>query len=125
MRRIFHILIAFVFLALSVGIVVNKHFSAGELFSVALFGEPESCCEMPCDCCDNESELYQLTGDYIFSYNIFEVADIESFNLAVREEQNTFLATNSEAYRAIEFRNDIHPPRKVNYFLSKIQSYLL
>jgi hypothetical protein len=125
MKKGFHILFAFVFLALSVGIMVNKHYSAGELFSVALFGEPESCCEMPCDCCDDESELYKLSGDYIFSYQISEVADPEVLNLIVKGEDFTSPTTILDGYPATEFRKDIHPPREINDFLSEVQSYLL
>lgn len=125
MKRIIHIGFAIVFLTLSVGIIVNKHYSAGELYSIALFGEPESCCDMPCDCCDDESDFYQLSGDYIFPNNIFEVAGLEVTNLIVRDEEHTYPAIKLDEYRAREFRKDIHPPRKVNDFLSELQSYLL
>lgn len=125
MKRIIHTGFAIVILALSIGIIVNKHYSAGELYSIALLGEPESCCDMPCDCCDDESDLYQLTGDYIISNNIFEVADLEVISLIVCDEVCNYPSTKLDEYRAKEFRKDIHPPRKANYFLSKLQSYLL
>ena len=125
MKRTIHIGFAIVFMVLSVGVIVNKHYSGGELFSVALFGEPESCCEMPCDCCDNETELYQLTGDYIFSYCLFEVADLEVLSFILNNEEFTSSAEILCEYCSVEYRKYIHPPRKVNHFLSEIQSYLL
>ena len=125
MTRIVHILFAFVFTVLSIGIIINKHYSAGELFSISLFGEPESCCEMPCDCCDEESEVYKLSGDYMFSSNSFEVADTQVTNIIVRDAGNTSPAINIDEYRIKGLRKDIHPPRKMSNFLSEIQSYLL
>jgi len=125
MKKVFHILISFIFLALSIGITIHKHYSAGKLYAVSLFGQPESCCEIPCDCCDDESIVYQITDDYLFSSTteIYpEYAASELIPQCLREE-TTHL--NPIVYCSVEYKKDIHPPRNPAKYLPQIQSYLL
>ena len=67
MKKGFSIGLTVFMVVATIGITVNKHYSGGELYSVALFGEADSCCEIPCDCCQEESETHQLKADYIGS----------------------------------------------------------
>ena len=76
MKKILHVSFAFVFTVLTVGITINKHYSGGELFSFALYGESDSCCDEPCDCCDDESEVIQFTADYLFSINQYDHTNV-------------------------------------------------
>ncbi len=67
MRRIFSIGLAFLLLISTVGVTINKHYSGGELYSVALFVHADSCCEVDCNCCHDESETHQVKDEFITS----------------------------------------------------------
>jgi len=45
------------------------HYSGNKLYSVSIFGEANSCCEVPCDCCNDVSDQYKLDTDYLLSDN--------------------------------------------------------
>ena len=128
MKRIYYILFAFVFTLLTVGASVSKHYSGGELYSVALFGEADSCCddEDECACCDNESEVIQFSADYLFSISSNLDHNITPINL-LSDYALTVLSLDEEIFhnRRIFYRTDIHPPRETGKFLSQIQTYLL
>ncbi len=49
------------------GVSLSKHYSGGKLYSIALFGDAESCCEVPCACCSDETEFIKLKLDYVSS----------------------------------------------------------
>lgn len=85
MKRTIHIIFIIVFTIVTLGFTVNKHYSDGELFSLAVFSEPESCCANVCDCCDEESETVQFLADYTFSLDSFEPTsgELEVFAVAL------------------------------------------
>ncbi|MCF8368810.1 MAG: hypothetical protein K9G76_07180 [Bacteroidales bacterium] len=69
--KIIHLFVASILLFSTIGVVVNKHYSGGELFSTALFVKAQSCCASSC-ChheraggCREESDYYRLEADYI------------------------------------------------------------
>jgi hypothetical protein len=107
----------------TLGFTVNKHYSGGELFSLALFGEPESCCEDMCSCCDEESETVQFLVDYAFSIDNLESTPVEvelitiSLLLGFVE---TDLVENSNEF----FDQDLPPPDNLTR-LSFFQTYIL
>lgn len=125
MKKGLNILFIAVFLALSIGVTINKHYSAGKLYSISIFGQPESCCDIPCDCCDDESEIYKITGDYLFSSNIIINIDYTVNNIPIRNAVLDKYTFTPNGYHNWQYRHDIHPPRKVNDLLSKMQSYLM
>lgn len=77
-KKFGHIILVVLLLISTAGVTVNKHYSSGELFSTAFFVEAESCCEIPCDCCDESSEIFKLDADYLASaYELFEIAQFD------------------------------------------------
>ncbi|PLX00222.1 MAG: hypothetical protein C0591_01615 [Marinilabiliales bacterium] len=123
MKKIIHISFIFFFVIITLGFTVNKHYSGGELFSFAIFSEPESCCEDVCNCCDEESETVQFLADYTFSLDSFDTnqIEIELFTAAL-------LLTVSEPELALAktvfIDQDLHPPDNLKR-LSFNQSFLL
>lgn len=73
--KILHLFVASILLFSTIGVVINKHYSGGELFSTALFVEAESCCasscchEKPVSGCSEEADYYRLVADYIVPEN--------------------------------------------------------
>ena len=124
MKKILHILFATVFTILTVGVSLSKHYSNGDLFSIAFFGEAESCCEVPCDCCAEETEVIQFDKDYIGSPTHFntEQVVIDLFSA------DDFLVLSIEAFhqqpRKVTYYSNLPPP-KLKSTLSEIQSFLL
>lgn len=53
------------------GVIINKHYSGGELFSASFFVEAESCCETSCchhehqNNCSEVSDFYKVNTDFI------------------------------------------------------------
>ncbi len=68
------------------GVSLSKHYSGGTLYSVALFGDAESCCEVPCGCCSDETDFIMLDLDFVsssFDYPEISIIDIFSdFNIS-------------------------------------------
>ena len=59
LKRVTHIVLSFLLLISTTGMVVSKHYCSGELVSVSLYENDKSCCEMG-NCCENEMHVYQV-----------------------------------------------------------------
>ncbi len=123
MKKTIHILFTIVFTVVTLGFTINKHYSGGELFSIAVYSEPESCCEDVCNCCDEESETVQFLVDYTISTDNFEssLSELELFAVAI-------VLSNFDTefiYAAPELIDqDLPPPDKLTT-LSFYQNFLL
>jgi len=71
MRQLLNIVVTLVLLVSTSGVIINKHYSGGELFSAAFFVDAKSCCETSCchhehqNNCHDESDFYKLLADYL------------------------------------------------------------
>jgi len=123
LKKITHILFVAVFTIITIGFTVNKHYSRGELFSIAIFSEPESCCAHACNCCDEESETIQFLVDYTFTIDNIELipSEVELFvvTIALTLEEPELVLTDSDF-----FDKDLPPPDKPST-LSFYQNFLL
>lgn len=80
-HRIGNIILALLVLCTTTGFVVNKHFSDGELYSVSLFDEAESCCQNEqdqMDTCHNESDVYKVKDYFRASSSISIQAEFKT-----------------------------------------------
>ena len=126
LKKLHYILFAVFFTVLTVGASVSKHYSGGDLYSVALFGEAKSCCEVPCDCCDDESEVIQFTADYVFSVSANLDHSTSTIDLFTDHASMVLhLTEDVNDNGRIIYHSDIHPPRETSTYLSQIQTYLL
>ena len=83
MGKIVNILVSVIFLLSFVGVQINKHYSNGKLYSVAIFNEAESCCEAVESChidhkttnhaesSDNENCSCNNETEYLIINNVF------------------------------------------------------
>ena len=123
MKKTINILFTVVFTVLTIGFTVNKHYSGGELFSLAIFSEPESCCADVCDCCDEESDTVQFLVNYTFV-----VDNLESIPGEVKLLAAVITITTAEPDLVItktEFTDKDLPPPDNLTTLSFHQSFLL
>ena len=107
----------------TIGITVNKHYSGGELYSVALFGEADSCCEVPCDCCHEESETHQLKENFIGSS--FEVVKVFVAKIADNVFHELFNDLSSFDNKAVKYYTDKSPPPLISSEEKYTQNFLL
>jgi hypothetical protein len=126
LKKLYYIFFAISFTVLTVGASVSRHYSGGELFSIALYGEADSCCEVPDDCCDDETDLIQFSADYVItSSSSIDHQDI-SINLFTDYSFIGILNVfGTDEITRIIYPSDHHPPRETDAFLAQIQSYLL
>jgi len=109
-----------------VGVSISRHYSGGELYSIALYGEATSCCEVPGDCCDDETDVIQFTADYVFSLST--TLDHSETVIDLFTDYTFFLLPqfdNVDDIARIYYPVDSHPPRETGTYLSEIQAYLL
>ena len=90
---------------------------------MSLIGDAESCCETPCDCCNDEIDFMILDVDFVISS--FDNPEIKTIDLFA----DSFILLNSAGYfefysnNAFRFYPDISPPKDINH-LSFFQSFL-
>lgn len=69
-KKVANIIVIFVLMIPTSGIIVNKHYSNGNLYSASLFFKAKSCCEDDVCChgsnngCSEETEAYRLVVDF-------------------------------------------------------------
>jgi len=63
-RNLVNIVMCFVVVTTTTGLVVNKHYSNGKLYSASLYSNPESCCveKDHNDSCHEETEILKITS---------------------------------------------------------------
>lgn len=54
-------------LLLTTGLRVQVHFMGDKLYDASLFGEPESCCNIQCGCCEETTYAFKLDTDFLTS----------------------------------------------------------
>ena len=106
MKKVSHILVSLLLLVSTTGVIINKHYSGGELFSASFFVDAKSCCETSCchhehqSNCHEESDFYKLSTEFtkpsadelklVYSYLSFEIADFtSSFPISQPSESGT------------------------------------
>ena len=63
LRLTSHIILSFLLLTSTIGLAVSKHYCGGEVETVSLFTDAESCCDMD-GCCHNEHDFFQVKTDF-------------------------------------------------------------
>lgn len=129
--KIIHLFVAFVLLVTTIGVVINKHYSGGELFSTALFVEAESCCASSCchtfpmEGCREEFEYHILDLDFTIpdkaaSFSLHTL-DISLFFINANFTSNLYsdVIQNNKAFQ------DIKPPPKIDDLTVLFHSFLI
>ena len=123
LRKTSHIIFSILLLLTTMGLTISKHYCGGNLVSTSVFVEADSCCN-DSDCCNNETEFFQLDEDFslVSVSKVPQTAEFDllyfailvyNFNVIESEEADDF------------FEVDLPPPPKIQTTLSQRQSYLL
>ncbi|MCF8235669.1 MAG: hypothetical protein K9G67_12220 [Bacteroidales bacterium] len=123
MKKGFSIGLTVFMVVATIGVTVNKHYSGGELYSVSLFGEADSCCEIPCDCCHEESETHQLKADYIGSS--FELVKVFVAEIAGNLFHELFSDFTGFYNKTEKYYTDKSPPPLISFGEEFTQNFLL
>ena len=121
LKKISHIILALLVLVTTIGMTVSAHYCGGELKSVQVVTESESCCGDSCDSCHNEIIKVEVEDDCTFS----------SYSLDLRFEFS-LLPALIQRYQFAIFTNEVvevayhkPPPLKIQTVLSDLQVYRL
>jgi len=122
-KKIRNITIIFLLLISTTGVSLSKHYSGGTLYSVSLIGDAESCCEVPCECCNDETDFMKLDVDYLIS--TFDNPEIKIIDLLIDSE---FIVSSFDSFEFLsidifKYYPDISPPKEEEH-LSFFQSFL-
>ena len=125
MKKLFHIAFPLTFLLLTVGVTISKHYSNGKLFSTALYGPAESCCEGECDCCAEETEFYRFSVEYTFQESQVNNVILVSFKFfeGIKKDINLAVELNNTPFKLLFAHSP--PPNERTRFLSALQVFLL
>jgi len=129
--RIIHLIVAIVLLVSTIGVVINKHYSGGELFSTALFVEAESCCTSSCchsmqmEGCREEFEYLILDLDFTIPDNAasFSLYKLEISLFSINENITSNLYSSSIQNKIVN--RDIKPPPKTDNLSILFHSLLI
>jgi len=123
-RKVSHIVLSLLLLVSTVGLVISKHYCGGEMISVSMYHEAESCCDMD-GCCQNETHTYQVKDDFstpvISTVPVLAELDILGYDLLAIE----CLFTEPEQEKKNTFIDFPPPPKNIQTVLSLKQVYLL
>ena len=127
-RKTINIILSGLLIITTTGFSISKHYCHGNLISVAINKDAESCCgmdmEMP-DHCQNEEEHIQLDEDFIYkekqdNYVMFLPLFSDLITLFPQFTQTPEIETGLRIHSS-----DIPHPPEIHTFLSLIQAYLL
>ncbi|MBI9035744.1 MAG: hypothetical protein JEZ03_14885 [Bacteroidales bacterium] len=125
MRKAGHIILLIMFLMSTMGVVINKHYTHGELYDTAFYMEAESCCEVPGPCCEDTMELLRLEVDFMvdapeqLEAKTFGI-DLFGIEFHIFEEPCTAI-DKGFCYNNLDFIIPKSPPNR----LAVLQTYLL
>ena len=121
LKRISHIIIAMLIVASTMGLTVSMHYCGNNLESVSVLSSPEPCCDIPDDCCHDETININTENDFSgtfynfdFSQMVVELPALVELFLIDIPEDNSFISDYFSP-----------PPPKIQTVLSSLQSYLL
>ncbi|MDX8339821.1 hypothetical protein SLH46_11545 [Draconibacterium sp. IB214405] len=121
-KKLSHIILATLLLISTMGMAVSKHYCHGQLVSVKLFEEADSCCDDP-GCCQNEDHFYQVKEDFSAPV-ISEIPVLAEIDVLHQTFLDTDLLFPNELTEEFDLTND-PPPPTVMEFLAEEQLYLL
>ena len=85
MKKLSAILITFIYLTFSIGLVVNLHYCHGEIEEVKLIVESSTCCDETSSCCsESEDEIDMCCSEIQHYYQVVpEILKAEQIKLVI------------------------------------------
>ena len=124
LKKIVNVSLILILTVVTMGFSVSQHYCGGQLVSVSVNENAESCCGPVGTCCQNEIIHLQLEDDYVIgaAYELLNTAEQEFFFYA------TPVVLTNELTRKLtveEKFSDFSPPLDLPTYLASLQTYLL
>jgi hypothetical protein len=121
LKKIGHITLVLLILATTAGMTISEHYCGDTLREVSFMHEADPCCDIPDDCCHNESSTYVIDDSFSVSNFNFEFTTqlisipvcFELYKVSLEEQPSTLFWINT------------HPPPNISTTQAKVQSFLL
>ena len=121
LKKISHIILALLVMVTTMGMTASAHYCGGELRSVQLLTEPESCCGDSCDSCQNEIIKVEIEDDFTIStLNLDFTSEYSFLPALIQLFQETII---TEEVKQVAYHKP--PPLKIQTVLSDLQVYRL
>src|SRR5690554_487223 len=117
LKKVSHIIIAFVLLLSTTGLTVSKHYCHDLFISASLFSEAESCCG-EADCCHNEIAFFQVDDDFV-SFGIWQLPRIVDHILFLHLPGDSDLLRRPEPAENLVIESVFYPPPKTSIILAR------
>jgi len=121
LKKISHIILALLVLVTTMGMTVSAHYCGGELKSVQLVTESDSCCGDACGSCHNEIIKVEVEDD--FTIQIINLDFTQDFSFLPAFIQLLIVPTFTEEIVQVTYHKP--PPLKIQTVLSDLQVYRL
>jgi hypothetical protein len=122
LKKIAHIIFAFLILLGSTGMTISKHYCGSTLESIGVNITTDNCCDTPMDCCHIESITVKIEDDFAIATNIFDFNN-PAFTLGSSTDifqEDVFVKESSKMISWVT-----PSPPKIQKSLSSLQSFLL
>ena len=123
LQKLIHIALVLLLLLSTTGVTISMHYCSGDLVSMSVIGEAESCCEDNCGCCENKSIHFKVEDDYVSPI-------VVQSNISVELEVlfPVLFILSAELLPEVEVTaksfTDTSPPPTLQKRLSLLQTYL-
>ncbi|MDY6800214.1 MAG: hypothetical protein SVU94_03210 [Bacteroidota bacterium] len=117
-----HIFICILLIQSVTGYFVSRHYCGTELISVAINQEASACCDENDNCCQNETDYFQLEDEFFITIHqlIKEISELENLSPLIYSLLSV-VYFNNPTFSVIDSES---PPGKVQERLSSLQCYL-
>ena len=122
-KLIINTVLSFILLVSTSGFILSKHYCSGELISVSITYEKDSCCNIE-NCCHNESEFIQLKTDYN-EPSAITIPPIFKNYIDLNLFKNIEIIKELRLYNSSLLHFNPFSPKKTLTYLLQIQSFLL
>ena len=119
MKKANTILVIIVMFFSTIGVVIEKHYSMGDLYDIAFFSKAEQCCQTGCGCCDEDTHLYRLQEEYSPQVGY----DVEKYEIQIATIYNQVTTSFSPVLKAKKIYPSVHAPPGDDNDCSLLQSY--
>jgi len=120
-KRISHIVIAAMLLLVSSGLTIHQHYCHGSLVETSIFHELDFCCGEGADCCNNESETFQLKEDYI---SFFQLIGFNNVVIELPVMEYSFTGCLEVQFKPLSNYEILYPP-DLGTVLARLQVFCL
>ncbi len=120
MKRSVTIVFLSFYVLISLGLTINLHYCGGQLESLDLFGNTESCCcggeTMNKSCCENQFLYFEISDEQRVSQD-YRILTIPSFDLNIQPAIDITLLNNEIELDFQRLENNSSPPYKNPFWI--------